>query len=863
MNEDIMKWLKSQHVWLQMAASKILPNGVFSDMDISELVQIIKETSGSNPKKLRVGFPETGKVDNKNDIKLLSIGPIEGIDRLNPKKPLVFCPKNLSIVYGPNGSGKSGIVRILKNICGKPNVRPLKSNVYNSVPSKQSCMIKYSINEVENEDAEWIANMQPISELSNVDIFDATNGNIYLENETEATYIPPELTLFTDLVTICEKVATTLDHEQQKLVNLLPKMPDRYLSTSYAEKYKVLRHDISQITIDDITTFTEENEKNLQSLQQRLSTADPVEAARKKRAIKTQIEQIISNIKEKLNAVSFQLISDLRTKHEVSIQKRKAVSEGSQVLASTAKLDGIDSETWRQLWSAARDYSTTIAYKGKTFPNIEEKARCVLCQQELDEEAKSRLKSFEAFVQGELETEAQKAEAEFENAIDNLPSITVESSIVTICQAAELDEAFTVKIKDFFSNANKILECLHAKQIPEDKDVVVPPVDALIDKLSKLSSEAEINAQQYEQDASNFDRNKAQNELLELEAKQWTSQQKEAVEAEIKRLKELEKYHAWKKLTDTGKITREASVVSEKLITEAYIARFNDELKKLGAEMIAVEMEKTRAVKGKSKHRICLKNLVSQRINPVDILSDGEKRIVSLAAFLADVTGYTANTPFIFDDPISSLDQEFEEKTIERLVELSKERQVIVFTHRLSFLSIISDKAKKSGLEQNIIHISKEPWGTGNPGDVPIFGKDTKEALNKLKNERLVQAKKESDSNGSDAYYPLGKAICSDFRIILERVVESVLLSEIVLRYRRDIQTKNKLSNLLKISKEDCDMLDDLMTRYSFFEHSQPRESLVQIPEPEVLESDLNNMIKWHEEFKKRPTISTGDKTNA
>jgi hypothetical protein len=52
------------------------------------------------------------------------------------------------------------------------------------------------------------------------------------------------------------------------------------------------------------------------------------------------------------------------------------------------------------------------------------------------------------------------------------------------------------------------------------------------------------------------------------------------------------------------------------------------------------------------------------------------------------------------------------------------------------------------------------------------------------------------------------------------------------------------------------------MTRYSFFEHSQPPESPVQIPRPEVLEADLNNMIKWHEEFKKRPAISLGGKTN-
>jgi ABC-type transport system involved in cytochrome bd biosynthesis fused ATPase/permease subunit len=79
-----------------------------------------------------------------------------------------------------------------------------------------------------------------------------------------------------------------------------------------------------------------------------------------------------------------------------------------------------------------------------------------------------------------------------------------------------------------------------------------------------------------------------------------------------------------------------------------------------------------------------------------DILSEGEFRIVSLAAFLADTEGRGAKTPFIFDDPISSLDQVYEEATAQRLVMLSKTRQVIVFTHRLSLLGLL-DKVRRKG----------------------------------------------------------------------------------------------------------------------------------------------------------------------
>ena len=68
-----------------------------------------------------------------------------------------------------------------------------------------------------------------------------------------------------------------------------------------------------------------------------------------------------------------------------------------------------------------------------------------------------------------------------------------------------------------------------------------------------------------------------------------------------------------------------------------------------------------------------------------EVLSEGESKIVSIAAFLADVTGKSKKAPFIFDDPISSLDQNFEEAVVQRLIELSHDKQVLIFTHRLSF----------------------------------------------------------------------------------------------------------------------------------------------------------------------------------
>jgi len=846
MLDDVKVWLNNQHIWLQEAAYRILTKTSLSEMDISELIEIIKNQSTTEKKE----FPTT-KIVQDNNIKLLSIGPVVGIDKLNSRKPLELGKDNLSVVYGQNGSGKSGYVRILKNVCGKPHILQLKSDVYSEPPTKQSCLIKYFIND-QSKEIEWNANTQPISDLSTVDIFDTNNGNFYLENETEVSYLPSELVFFTELVNTCEMVKIALNNEEQKLVPALPEIPENFKNTVCAGQYKNLQHNTTQSDLDKLLTFLEKDEKEITLLKQRLSTEDPLTMAIKQRAIKEQIENIKINIEELINAVNNESLNDIRQKLENFKQKRKNADEGANVLNSITKLDGVGNETWRALWEAARQYSTISAYIGQTFPNIETGAHCPLCHQELGDDAKERFQKFESFVQGSLEKEAKEAEKVFLDTIKDLPECQTEAVLTSMCQAAGLDDNTSKEIDTIFISFRVALENLKKHNIPDNDSIDIQIVDELIKKLSDLSNNAEKSASQFEEDAKLFDRNKAQNELLELEARQWISQQKKAVEAEIKRLKEVEKYREWKKQADTTKITKEANVISEKLITQAYIDRFNDELKKLGASAITVELVKSKAEKGRNKYKICLKNLVDSNTTPKEILSDGEKRIVSIAAFLADVTGHNVSTPFVFDDPISSLDQEYEEKVIERLVELSKDRQVIVFTHRLSFLSIIEDKVENL----NSIHIYCTPWGTtGELDDFSIDKKRPQDAMIFLRNERLSQARKAYKDKDINTYNYVMTATCSDFRKLIERFVEIFLLADVIQRHRRAINTKGKIQNLAKINKPDCDLIDDMMSKYSCFEHSQSKESPVKLPTIEEIEEDINKMINWHSEFVKR-TIS-------
>ncbi|MBU1626782.1 restriction endonuclease [bacterium] len=846
MSGEVIKWLNEQHPWLQETASRILSKGTLDDRDVSDLVLIIKApiTQGVTQER---DYPRIESPAVTTDIiRLVSIGEVQNIENLAPRNSLVFGSGNLCVVYGCNGSGKSGYVRILKKACGKPGANELNPNVYKPIPTQQSCMITYDING-RLVPIQWVANGDPITVLASLDIFDTLSGRAYIDDESEPSYVPAELAFFSDLVKVSKTLEKVLDTEQAALGKKLPEIPAKYSHTETWRTYIDMSLEMEPSKLKAIMSWTEEESKKLADLNSRLKTVDPSAEARKRRNVKIQIDRLISELNAALLKVDVASCSKLIELRQLATEKRRIASESVKALSSIIKLDGIGNQTWRALWFAARDYSISAAYKDKPYPNLEGPSLCVLCHQSLDQDAKNRLRSLESFVTGKLQSEALVAETLLNNSLLLLPKIPDIDALKSACQAAELSDEVQKTLETIWLKILCIVELLKTVFSISDISQIEPGLLGVITTLRDLSRQNEDVAVQYDNDSKSFDRNTAASEVLNLQAKEWTFQQSKAISAEIDRLRQLRQYDGWKKSTGTMGISKKAGELSEILITDAYIARFNVELQKLGAKNISVELVKTRVAFGHSKHQVLLKGLVKKNIKTSEILSEGENRIVSLAAFLADVTGKHSASPFIFDDPISSLDQSYEEKTIDRLVELSQNRQVLIFTNRLSFLGMINDRA-----DPNILSIRCEPWGTGEPGELPIFGKKPDGALRNLKNDRLSKARKVLQSEGNDAYYPLAKSICSDIRILMERIVETVFLADVIQRHRREVQTKDKVNNLCKIQKEDCAFVDEIVTKYSRYEHSQSSEAPVEVPQPDDLTEDIDKILSWHDEFKGR-----------
>ncbi|MFO7951013.1 MAG: AAA family ATPase, partial [Candidatus Fermentibacteraceae bacterium] len=724
-------------------------------------------------------------------------------------------------------------------------------NVFAEEGPEQSAEITYKIDDQDRQ-VSWSVSDGAHSELRPVDIFDTECGRMYLESENEVTYEPPTLLFFSDLIAVCEQIARRIDNKLERYASKKPQMPAEFADTEAGKWYSSLSATTSAAEVATQTEWAAEDDRSITELERRLVEKAPADRARELLAKKKHAEDMVQGIEDHLLKLSDENCRRILELKKDKLIRREAAQAAATKVFSGAPLDGIGTDAWKLLWEQARRYSEGHAYPGQAFPHLATDAKCVLCQQLLSDDARQRLASFEEFVKGQAEKDAKAAEKALEDAMTAIGDIPTDQAIKTQCDAAgvayEGDMPPVVTSTEILRQRKaKLLEVESEDDLPD-----VPDCTPWLQEMKKKTSEYAEAAKKCQEDAASDTRPQLQDQLRELKARKWLSEQRDAVKAEIERLQTVDRLNEARRLTDTRGLSRKKGELAEELITEAFVQRFRDELTALEASRIKVELVKKRVDRGHVLHELRLENARSG--TPRDVLSEGEHRIVSLAAFLADVTGKLQPAPFVFDDPISSLDQDFEEAVVLRLVHLAADRQVIVFTHRVSLLVLLQEYGKREGREPKVTCVRSEAWGTGEPGDTPLFAKKPHRALNALLNENLARARKAHDEQGQEAYAPLAKAICSDFRILLERMIECELLADVVQRFRRAVNTQGKLDKLARITAEDCKLFDDLMTKYSRYEHSQPNEAPVAPPTPDELKADMERLRDWRSAFVARPS---------
>ncbi|PHF12382.1 hypothetical protein COF84_25740 [Bacillus wiedmannii] len=847
---EVENWLSQRPRWLQDAAVRLINNNELSRSDISELVELCKIEAGLLKIDRCFAKVTPGSISSREEktlLKLDAIHSVRGVSALGAKKPLEF-KGSLSIIYGQNGSGKSSYVRLLKHISGTKKQDKLIGNVFVSEEQVQKCTLNLT-NNGEKKEIEWNPTLKDFNEINSAQIYDTECANVYINEENEVAYEPWLLMFLSKLTQVCTEVGEALKNEKSTINLVNPQIPNEFLNSELNVWFNSLSHKTTVTEINDKCSWNDEDELELTNKKKLISESD---LSIKVKQFRTGAQNLIklktklADIRDSINDEICIDIIDARLDYE---RKKNTAEEVAKKIFEGLPLDGVGTDSWKLLWEQARRYSEEYAYPADSFPYTSSEANCVLCQQPLSSEAKTKFNSFEAYVKQGLNNEAEMAEQLYHKLLNSVKQISKEEIDLHMASVESIEGMEVEKVFEFCSSIyNRIMRLHEVNKLGH-----LPPLpdDGIIIAMDEIASSCEQEAITYEEGIDISKRESIKRDIIEMEYQKWLFQQKNVFEENVLKLKMLKSYDKAISLTKTQALSTKKSTLSDTLITDEYKMRFQKELASLGCSRINVELVKSKARKGQIYHKIKLKGC-PDTIKAADVLSEGELRIVSLAGFISDVEGSPSIAPFIFDDPISSLDQSFEEATVNRVIKLSQSRQVIVFTHRLSLLTMLEEMAGKLGIDYDVTCLRRESWGAGEPGEIPVFAKKPEKVLNTFLNERLPRAKRALLNDGRDEYDLLAKAICSDFRILLERFIENDLLGDIVHRFRRDIQTKGKISKLALICKEDCDMFEGYMTKYSTFEHSQSYETPVNLPEPEEIKKDMEDLREWLKEFKSR-----------
>lgn len=852
--DDFEKWLSTRPKWLQTAARMLIDSRRQLNQDeVKELTKLCKlEANGETDTGFLAITPGTlSQAANKPLLRIEEILDVHGLNAIKAGASLPFGKSNLSVIYGQNGTGKSGFARLLKQICGSRSKDDIHGNVFDPAPPPCRAQFKVSI-DGKPADVHWDVPSGPHKALRHAQVFDSKAAQQYMAR-TEACYEPSRMKFVSALITIADAVSAELTREKAMLSKALPVMPAALNQTAEAKWFLGLKSTTTTASIDKECLYTDQLDRERIENEALLAEKDIAGRlsliSNEKTALKN-IETAMSTLQQGLSDAMAAELESLKT---AAVKARNSSEEAAAAIFGRAELDGVGSATWQEMWEYARAYSTGTAYPESPFPYVAAASRCVLCHQSLDEDAKTRLLGFEKFVTDGLETAAKKAEKSFADRKTRLVILpgqadwNVHMSTLGFEESDGMTWLGTLKTRRDQIATGELVSTLQPFDWSGINEAVKAKSANLIAEEVALSSLLKDEHRQV-----------MQGRVQCLQAKQWLSQNKASISAERARLIAVAALEKASRSTATNALTTKKNELAKTELDAGYQARFVEELRLLGGQRIPIVPQSKSGGKGKITFGL---NLVGAHgSHGLDyILSEGETRIAALAAFLADTTGSNQLAPFIFDDPISSLDQDFEEKVVERLVSLAQTRQVIIFTHRLSLVAQVEAVAKKweqipgmPSIKPTLTSLQRMAKTAGIVATASARDLKPESAVRGLIDNTLTRLKKHQEKFEVDAYETLGKSACSDFRIIVEKTIEFILLADVVGRFRRAINTQGKLHKVAKVTNDDCMFIDDLMTRYSVFEHAQSDELSSSALDLDVFESDVTGLQKWLAEFSSR-----------
>lgn len=820
--ESLESWLSKKPYWEQFVWRINLDKESLNDEDIDLCYQYLSEQLGlieatSEPKQA-ISFKNEMSVNSDAPVqhlkkKIVEIKNFANVNAISANCSIEVGP-NLTLIYGGNGSGKSGVARLLCNACFSRGEREILPNVkVASTPdtqAKAAFLVDDGLGNIQEID---YTIGDSISDLKCFSVFDLKSVLIHLDKSNNVKFTPAQIKIF-------DKVADTISKLEEKLINEKnAKRKDNpflsmFLSEDATSDTAVFCKGISANTkesdfLKHANFDFKEDEIKIEGLQRQIDEKIKLDIPKRKSqlaadrqnlgALKSSLEAVVDCLTEIKKDGANKIINDI-------LEKKKLIEKLSVQSFDDGILKTIGSAEWKALIITAR----TLFEKEKLANENNEPNYCILCHQSLSGEAKTLFQKYWQFLESKAENELIQLVQRQSLLLQNLRSVKtlypkfLETDAGIKVLAADNPD-YLAQLKTQFITLLGILDNWINKI--NKLDIVdcsnIPVVD--LEKITNIISTKTVEESKLVDPSIEIAKLTAQ--LNSLKHKKEVTAVKDAALEYIIFLKWQSKANGVNfsgiKMATTRKRT-ESFLVH---VVSSYKGIFNQDLASLGCDFNLIMHASGDQGDTVKEYRLDF----AEDYNPSQILSEGEQNACSLADFLTEVQLDKNNCGIIFDDPVTSLDHERKDKIAQRLSTEANQRQVVIFTHDMVFMSKLVKYATKYQVPF-VAHWMKKIDGV--PGCMENNTSPKLANLSSLKKD-AQEAVQNFDSLGAkEQEIALGSAF-DYLRSACEALIEETLFAGTIQRYDDQIKVQN-LEEVV-FNKDLAQKIVDLHGRISAF----------------------------------------------
>lgn len=843
--DDVLHWADSRPWWQQKVLARIIAGDTFEEQDYEDIARSLMEEPESPPEGGWFSNLTPPQATRDESVRIVKVRDLANVNRLASGQELTFGPDGLTVVYGNNGSGKSGYARVISSMVGARRQEEILPDVFANDSGAPSGKVVFKVG-----DSEKIAVLgQPTDpDLKRVAFYDEHCGDSYLTTEAEISYRPSAVKLLEDLTAVCSGVSQVIDSwkREKSYSGPLPKVNPGGSADVF------LRGLNAATTDDDIEAVTQcppDIDKQLEaqkSVTARLRVTNPTQ----EKARLVEISNALTKIADYLETLETKIGKQAEKRFTVLVEKVESAQEAADLASQRTfgndPLPEVGSNVWKVLWDAAESYSK-VAYPDHDFPNTSEGAVCVLCQQQLDADATDRLVRFQQFVVDTTAEEARRAQYQVDEARGEFKKWSnTPPDISEVVIKLELKE---------YPNAQKLRSILEDLQTRALALVAGKPADSVdvITTVATLRRDATTHRNQANGvDSEGFAKNLVEAEAQERRLHDQIAMRdgRQLIEDELKRLQAIDNFE--KKLTETNtrSITMKVGELTRIYVTEEADEFFTREAQNLGLEQ--VRFKATKARQGTQLHKADFQGACAGA-QLTNVLSEGEQTSLGFVGFLTEAHFDASKSALIFDDPVSSLDHMKRDSVARRIVELAKDRQVVVFTHDVAFTMLLHKAAKQCNVSYATRGIERrrkaEPGYTTEHH--PWTAKDSGQRVDTLRQE-VAALRRNEGGMSEEKYQRETENIAGHMSQTWERIISQVIAEPLVDFASLEVRVQ-KLRIIGRVTEEDVKTYDDSYSRISGWasRHDRHPELNYVPPTVEELQTEIEVIADWLKRVKK------------